>query len=56
MAMMYLTRFRSLRYTCIDIGLWRFVDASTGRTIGPYYSREQELLADLNRFAQVFGE
>lgn len=34
---------------------WRFQDASTGNQIGPRYATRLELLADLERFASLFG-
>ena len=50
-----MTRFLELNYVKIKDGLWRIVDASTGAPVGPHYRTKMELLADLDRFASVFG-
>lgn len=36
-------------------GCWRIIDLQTGNAIGPQYRYECELLADLDRFAEVYG-
>lgn len=36
-------------------GCWRVIDLQTGNAIGPQYQYECELLADLDRFAAVYG-
>lgn len=49
------TRYPELAYESVTRGLWRFVDVSTGSHVGPHYRTKAELLADLERFAAVFG-
>lgn len=49
------TRYPELGYASPLGKVWRFVDKSTGRGIGPFYTTKAELLADLERFAAVFG-
>ncbi len=49
------TRFPELNYQRVIPGLWRFIDASTLATVGPHYSTERELLADMQRYAELFG-
>lgn len=49
------TRFPELNYERQSPSLWRFIDATTGRHVGPQYRTERELLADMQRFATVFG-
>lgn len=49
------TRFAELAYRCAFPGLWRFVDRSTSADVGPAYAGERELLADLDRYAALFG-
>lgn len=49
------TRFAELNYRNVDRGLWRIVDVSTGSDIGPHYRTREELLSDLERFADLFG-
>jgi hypothetical protein len=34
---------------------WRVIDNQTGNCIGPVYPSERTLLADLVRFASVYG-
>ena len=46
------TRFPSLGFAQVKRGLWRFVDKSTGCTVGQYYARKDELLADMERYAR----
>ena len=36
-------------------GRWRVIDLQTGAAIGPQYVYRSELLADLDRFAEVYG-
>ena len=49
------TRYPAIGYTQVMPGLWRFVDKETGACIGPQYKTRSELLADLSRFATLFG-
>ena len=49
------TRFSGLRYEKVAVNLWRFVDVNAVRNVGPHYKSEKELLADMDRFAEVFG-
>lgn len=49
------TRFDGLGFANIARGLWMFIDTSTGAQIGAHYSRKDELLADITRFAQERG-
>jgi hypothetical protein len=49
------TRYAELGYSCIVRNLWRIIDQSTGRAVGPQYKSRGELLADLARYAAVFG-
>jgi hypothetical protein len=49
------TRFPELRYRRQGRGLWRVLDSSTGAAVGPHYGTRSELLADLERYAAVFG-
>jgi hypothetical protein len=49
------TRYPELGYTQVDTRLWRIVDLSTSNLVGPSYPTMRELLADLERFATVFG-
>lgn len=56
----YPTRYAELWYrndaeTTKKKACWRFVDASTGASVGPQYPDRIELLADLDRFAGEFG-
>ena len=48
------TRFPELGYTNIA-DHWRIIDTKTGAAVGPQYETKAELLADLERFATVFG-
>lgn len=36
-------------------GCWRIIDKQTGKAIGPQYQYKCELLADLDRVAEVYG-
>ena len=36
-------------------GRWRIIDKQTGNAIGPLYVYKCELLADLDRVAEVYG-
>lgn len=38
-----------------QIDCWRIIDNSDGRSVGPAYRSEAELLADLVRYAVQFG-
>ncbi len=56
------TRFPELSYVNDAPGLWRIVDALNGLNasgylsrIGPHYRTKGELLADLARYASVYG-
>jgi hypothetical protein len=46
------TRYSELRYQHRG-DHWRFVDADTQQGVGPFYSSESTLLADLDRYAWV---
>lgn len=48
------TRYKELDY--VNNGdHWRFVDTSSGSTVGPLYKTKAELLADMDRYAHNFG-
>jgi hypothetical protein len=49
------TRFPELGYARPLKEVWRVIDKSTGCGVGPLYKTRAELLADLDRFAVVFG-
>jgi hypothetical protein len=49
------TRFPELAYRRDFPGVWRFVDVSTGHSVGPHYPTRAALLEDLERYAGVFG-
>ena len=49
------TRFPELNYACFGRGHWQFIDASTDSQVGPFYHSQVELLADLERYAAIFG-
>ena len=49
------TQYTELSFYRQDEGVWRFVDNSTGAAVGPQYRTRAELLADLPRFADLFG-
>ncbi len=56
------TRYPELSYVHETPGLWRIVDALGGLNasgflsrIGPHYRTRAELLADLARYASVYG-
>ncbi len=50
------TRYPELGYAnCYGPRCWRIVDRSTNRVVGPIYKTKAELLADLDRYAAVFG-
>ena len=49
------TRYPELNYQLQGAGNWRILDSSTGAAVGPSYRTRAELLADLARFAEVFG-
>ncbi len=49
------TRFDGLGFIQQAPGLWRFIDLESGCTIGEYYTRKDELLADLTRYATTYG-
>lgn len=36
-------------------GEWRFVDMEAGAVVGAYYTSRKELLADIERYASLFG-
>lgn len=48
-------RYKELYYDKYGPGLWRFIDAATGAVVGPQYATQAELLADVERYAGVFG-
>ena len=49
------TRYKEIGYRQDCRGVWRFVDQSTGQSIGLHYHSRAELLADLGHFAAAFG-
>jgi len=49
------TRFDMLGYKREANKQWSFYDLATNASIGPKYTSELELLADLNRFATERG-
>jgi hypothetical protein len=52
------TRFKELGFCCHAPNLWRIMDITDdprGAAVGPFYRSKDELLADLNRFAEDFG-
>jgi hypothetical protein len=49
------TRYTELAYEQQDAGLWRIIDMTEGKAIGPQYKSRAELLADSDRFAREFG-
>lgn len=49
------TRFRELGYRQDAPSCWRIVMYETGAAVGPQYKTRAELLADLDRFASLFG-
>ena len=49
------TRYPELGYTRVAPGVWRIVDTSTSRVVGPTYRTRLELLMDLQRYACGFG-
>lgn len=49
------TRFAELSYRQQARALWRFVDNETGAAVGPHYRTKDELFADLERYACLFG-
>jgi len=49
------TRYPELGYANHAPSLWRIIDMETGAVIGPHYKSKAELLADLDRYARVFG-
>ncbi len=52
------TRFAELEYEKHGADLWRIIDVTDARhpaPVGPHYKTKAELLADLERFAEVFG-
>jgi hypothetical protein len=48
------TRFPDLNYQR-QWDRWRFVTSEDGATVGPPYRSKAELLADLERYAGVYG-
>lgn len=55
MMQIYPTRYPELGYAQHGPNLWRIIDMETGAAIGPHYKSKTELLADLDRYARVFG-
>jgi hypothetical protein len=49
------TRYPNLYYQMIMPGCWKIIDSTTGQSVGPSYLTKDELLADLDRFAKVYG-
>ncbi len=49
------TEYRELGYQNTFPGMWRFVDLSSGQTIGYNYPSKKKLLEDLKYFAGQFG-
>jgi len=49
------TRYAELAYEQHARDLWRIIDTETGAAVGPQYKSRAELLADLNRYARVYG-
>jgi hypothetical protein len=49
------TRYPELGYANYGRACWRIVDRSDNRVVGPIYKTKAELLADLDRYAAVFG-
>jgi hypothetical protein len=49
------TRFANLGYKREAPGQWSFYDITTGGSIGSKYSTQIELLADVERFANIRG-
>jgi hypothetical protein len=49
------TRYAELGYKYDGKGIWRIYDTDTDSAVGPTYRTQVELLADLDRYAQVFG-
>lgn len=49
------TRYKELAYEDQGPQVWRFIDTSTNRAVGPIYATRAELLADLPRYANQFG-
>lgn len=49
------TRFSMLGYKREAPGQWSFYDLATNASIGPKYTSQGELLADVNRFAGERG-
>lgn len=48
------TRYAELWYRQDGPGLWRFYSEDR-RAVGPQYKTKAELLADLERYAEVYG-
>src|SRR5215469_8444758 len=51
----YRTRFSELGYTHVEQGLWRFVATDGNAPVGPFYQSQNELLCDLDRYAEFYG-
>jgi len=49
------TRYPELGLANCGRACWRIVDRSTNQVVGPIYGTKAELLADLDRYAAVFG-
>lgn len=54
-ATLHPTRYPELGYRKDAPDCWRFVDRSTDASVGLQYPTKSELLADLDRYAAVFG-
>jgi hypothetical protein len=51
----FTTRYPELGYRREAPGLWHIYDLTTLRPVGPQYGSQKELLADLDRYAAIFG-
>ena len=49
------TRYPELLYARFTTTLWRFLDASDKKPVGPHYRTKRALLADMERFAAQWG-
>lgn len=49
------TRYPELDYQRQGTGNWRIIDTDGNAVVGAQYASEKELLADLDRYAGVFG-
>ena len=49
------TRYPELRYARFTATLWRVLDASDNKPVGPHYRTKRALLADMERYATQWG-